>query len=897
VTNPLLATKLYVPPMRGDWVARPRLLERLHSGTQHELTLISAPAGFGKTTLLREWTAEYKDPLAWLSLDVADNDPVRFWRYCIAALDTVLPEIGPQLLPMLQAPQPPTMEPVLTVFINSFVDVLRRHGPSQLSYTLVLDDYHLIEAQTIHDALTFLLDHLPPLLHLVIASRSDPPLPLTRLRARGELIELRASDLRFTLAETTAFLNRTMRLHLPVGDVAALSERTEGWIVGLQLAAISIQGQADAAGFISAFTGSHRFVLDYLIEEVLERQPENVQAFLLQTSILERLSGSLCNALTGRQDGHMMLEQLERSNLFIVPLDAERRWYRYHHLFADLLRYRLQRTQAERVAELQRRASQWYAHSGLMTEAIHHALAAAQSSGEFEPAAGLIEAAGEATWMRGEVRTLLGWLGALPDMIVRAHARLCLLYAWTHVLEGQIEPARQRWQDAQKVADPVSDEEQGLLAAIGAAVAYLPGDAARSIELSKLALQRLPRDNTVWRGMTMTNLGIAYRLAGDIDSAARLFAESVPMHQAAGNWHAMLMATIDVGDTYQIRGQLRRAADLYQEGLDSATARGAGRLPLTAEPLVRMGRLRYEWNDLGAAGRHLTEGIERAQPLENMRALGYLGIALVLHAQANPAGALAMMEEAAILARSQNATIRTIADVGAYQVRLWLMQGNIAAAAQWADQFRSRLENGSERTTKAPIWHEMLQIASARVLIAQEHSVEALGLLARLLQAAEAGGRAGHVIEIRALQALALQAQGDIAEAHKTLSRSLLPAEPEGYMRTYIDEGEPMARLLQSLMTKISIAEESRRLKDYAGKLLAAMDRAAIPPPWPVEPLSERELEVLRLLASGHSNREIAKALIVTVGTVKTHIHNIYGKLNVQSRTQAIARARELALL
>jgi LuxR family maltose regulon positive regulatory protein len=886
----MLATKFFIPSPRGNWIARPRLTQRLDEGRERKLTLISAPAGFGKTTLLSSWIDQRHLAVAWLSLDVGDNDPRRFLAYLIAALETRHAGIGETAASLLQSTQR-SLESVVTLLINALSTL-----PDEI--TLVLDDYHLVDAPAVHSTLTFLLDHAPPQLHLIIATRVDPHVPLARLRARGELMELRAADLRFTANEASAFLDQVMVMPLAPEQFAALEERIEGWIAGLQLAALSLQGR-DAehiAAFIHAFTGSHHYIMDYLVEEVLGRQREQIQTFLLQTSILDRLNGPLCDAVTGQNDSHTVLESLERANLFLIPLEEERRWYRYHHLFADLLRYRLQQSQPERVPELHRRASEWYERNGLAAEAIQHALVA----NDFERAAGLVEQIGETIWMRGEVRTLLGWLDALPDAVVCAHARLCLYYAWMHVLEGQIKPAQRRLKDAEKVSEQTSAEEQGVLVAIGGAIAYLQGDSSRSVELSEQALQRLPEDNAIWRGVTTINLGIAYRLAGDIRAASRNFSKAMRMSQTADNWHATLMALIDLGDTYELQGQLHHAAGLYQEALDSATERGAQRLPLMAEAHERMGKLRYEWNELASAAQHLTEGIDLSQSLENMLALGYLAFARVLQAQRDLPGARAMMQKAETLALSHNMTVRTVADVEAGRVRLWVTQGNVSAATQWAHAFGLRVEDGSEKSAKSPIWYEVLQIALVRVLIAQQHPAEAQSLLARLLQAAEAGGRIGHMIEMLTLHSLASQAQGDTIRALATLERALSLAEPEGYIRTFVDEGEPMAKLLG----RMNASREVGGLKDYLRQLLFAFGKqetlhplSLIAAPALVEPLSERELQVLRLVAAGASNREIAKALIITVGTVKAHMHNIYGKLGVQSRTQAIARARELHLL
>jgi LuxR family maltose regulon positive regulatory protein len=886
----LVATKLYLPPARLNRVPRPRLMARLNEN--RPLTLIVAPAGFGKTTLLSEWIPQNQHCITWVSLDDGDNDPIRLWAYIIAALKRLRADFGESALALLHAsrPQPPPVTAILTMLINeiaAFPD----------SFSLVLDDYHVITAQPIHEALDFLVGHLPPQLRLVITSRADLPLPLARYRARDQLTELRAADLRFTADEAAAFLNQVMALKLATDDIAVLETRTEGWIAGLQLAALSIQGRdaERSAQFIRGFSGSHHYIMDYLVEEVLQRQPERVQAFLLQTSILDRLNGPLSEVVTGQADSQTMLEQLERANLFLVPLDEEGRWYRYHHLFGDLLRYRLQRAQPDQVSDLHRRASDWYESNGWVAEAIQHALAAQ----DFERVARLVEQAGDAMWMRGEVRTLLRWLDGLPDAVVRARERLCLLHAWLWVLEGQLRQAQRRWQDADTALRPGSAEEQGKLAAIGAAIAYLRGDPARSLALSQQALQLLPPDSSIWRGVTALHLGIGHRMAGDIKTATHYFAEAMAINRAADNWHATLLAQIDLADTYEIQGQLRRAAELYQAALDSATERGADRLPLMAETHVRMGALSYEWNDLAAAARHLATGIELAQHLDNVLAQACLAYARVLLAQADAPGALTLIQKAEPLMRSPNATIRTVVDVEAGRIRVWLAQGNIAAATDWARQYRARVEDERERSTAAPAWHEVLQVTLARVLLAQHRWPEAQRLLEGLLEVAEASGRTGHVIEMQVLRSIALQAYGDSASAIVALERALLPAKAAGYIRTFVDEGEPIRSLLVALRAR----RKSSSLGAYTEMLLTAFGQFAgpavdgQPSSLLVEPLSARELEVLRLIAAGASNQEIARQCVVAISTIKTHINSLYGKLGVKNRIQAVGRAKALKLL
>ena len=532
MSPPILATKLYIPPPRPNVVLRPRLITRLNEGLHGRLTLISAPAGFGKTTLLSEWIAGCKWPVAWLSLDESDNDPSQFLTYLVAALQTIDNDMGAGMLSILQSPQPRPAELFLTSLINAVAQ-----APQE--FILALDDYHRIEARPIHNALTFLLDHLPPQMHLAIVSRSDPPLPLARLRGQRTLTELRAADLRFTPDEAATFLNQVMRLDLSAADVAALETRTEGWIVGLQMAALSMQGRADTASFIRAFTGSHRFIIDYLVEEVLQRQVERVRDFLLQTSILDRLSGPLCDAVSGQGDGRAMLEALERGNLFVVPLDEERHWYRYHHLFADMLQARLTREQPDQAPLRHRRASEWYEQNGLPSDAIRHALAAE----DFERAADLVELAWPAMRRSRQEATVLGWVKALPDKLIRARPVLSVVSAWALLDGGELEAAEARLRDTERwlgtaadmrerpeapsagmgVAEMVVvDQEQfrSLPASIANARAYRAqalGDVAGTVTYARRALDLLPEGDYYERGTTAALLGLAYWASGNLE--------------------------------------------------------------------------------------------------------------------------------------------------------------------------------------------------------------------------------------------------------------------------------------------------------------------------------------------------------------------------------------------
>ncbi|HEX6387396.1 MAG TPA: LuxR C-terminal-related transcriptional regulator [Anaerolineae bacterium] len=885
MSTPILATKLYIPLPRLRVLSRPRLIERLNQGLQfgHKLTLISAPAGFGKTTLVSEWIAGCQRPAAWLSLGEGDNDPARFLAYLVAALQTIAPSVGKGVLAVLQLPQPPPTESILTTLLNeisAFSD----------SFVLVLDDYHVVDAQAVDNALTFLLEHLPPQVHLVIATREDPPLPLARYRGRGQLTELHAADLRFTLDEAAGFLNQVMGLNLSAEEIVALENRTEGWIAGLQLAAVSMQGHQDAAGFIKSFSGSHRFVMDYLIEEVLQQQPESVQRFLLHTSILDRLCGPLCDSvlLDSSASGQETLAYLERANLFLVPLDNERRWYRYHHLFADLLRQRLQQHMASspgdgesHVNELHIRASQWFEDNGLDIEAFRHAAAA----DDVERAERLIDGKGIPFHFSGGVTPILEWLESLPTTVLNARPSLWWRHAALLLINGQTAGVQEKLQAAEAAlaaAQGTQPDDRSLIGRIATARATLAltrYDVETMLAESRRALAYLHPSSLFTRATANWTLGYAYVLQGDRVAARQALTEAISLSQASGAIFTMILATTGLGQLQEVDNQLYQAAETYRHILQLA---GDKPQQIINEAHLGLARILYEWNDLDAAEEHAQRSLHLARQYESFIdrfIVGEVFLARLKLAQGDVAGAASVLAKADQSVRQYN-FVHRISEVAAAQVLTLLRQGNVAAAAHLAQSHG-------------------LPLSQARVYLAQGDPLAALRALEPWRRHVEARGWQDEQLKVMALEAVALQAHGEKEKAVQVLGEALALAEPGGFIRLFVDEGLPMAQLL-------SQAAARGMMPDYTGKLLAAFeaeeqkntDKSQLPTAQSlIEPLSERELEVLQLVAEGLSNREIGERLFLALNTVKGHNRRIFGKLQVQRRTEAVARARELGLL
>jgi LuxR family transcriptional regulator, maltose regulon positive regulatory protein len=875
MTTEVLATKLYIPPIPPRAVLRSGLIERLNEGLRRKLTLISAPAGFGKTTLVSAWAAGRRPPVAWLSLDSGDSDPTRFLTYLVAAVRTVAPDFGAGVFSALQSPQPPPTDSSLTALLNEITRL-----PDQC--VLVLDDYHLIDARAVDQALAFLLERLPPQMRLVITTREDPQIPLARLRGGAQLAELRAADLRFTPAEAAGFLNQGMGLDLSAADVAALETRTEGWIAGLQLAAISMQGHQDATGFIQSFTGSHHFVLDYLVEEVLQRQPASVQAFLLRTSILDRMCGPLCDAVLrdASGGGQATLAYLERANLFTVPLDNERRWYRYHHLFAELLRQRLRqgagstREESEDVAELHIRASQWHEDNGLEIEAFHHAAAA----NDVERAERLIQGAGIPLYFRGTVTPVLTWLESLPTAVLDATPSLWVMSASAQ-LQVDHTAAERKLRAAEVALQGAAPDDRtrdlvGRIASMRATLAVIVHDADAIIAQSRRALEYLHPDNLHVRAATTWSLGAAYQLRGDRAAAGQAFAEVLSISQSLGDSVYALAAASHLAQVQESENHLSLAAGTYKRVLQMA---GAPPQPITCEAYVGLARIYYEWNDLDAAEQHARECRQQTRRIAvehvDTIAAAEVLLARVRLARGDVAGAVVVLAGAEAFVR-ENGFLFRLPEVAAAQALTLLRQGRPAEAAHLAQTHN-------------------LPLSQARVHLAQGDPRAALALLDPWVEQAAARGWADERLKGTMLQALAFHALGDKDQAGRLLEDALALAEPGGFIRLFVDEGPPMAALLREAAKTGTAPHQVRRLLAAFGDAVSGTPVA----PRLIEPLSERELAVLKLLGTELNGPEVARGLMVSLNTVRTHTKNIYSKLGVNSRRAAVRRAQELDLL
>lgn len=868
-------TKVYRPPPRPDMVSRPQLVRRLDEGLHRKLTLVSAPAGFGKTTIVSSWLAGSDRPAAWLSLDAGDNDPARFLTYLVATLQSVAKNIG-AVAGALRSPQSPPSDAVLTTLLNEI-------AAAPDAFTVVLDDYHVIDSEAVDQAVTFLLEHAPPQMHLVITTREDPRLPLARLRAGGQLTELRAADLRFDSTETAAFLADVMGLELQAPDVALLGARTEGWVAGLQLAATALQGHADAAGFVASFSGSNRFVLDYLVEEVLQQQSPDVRLFLLQTAILDRMSGPLCDAVLGNPAGssERLLAEIDKANLFIVPLDDERRWYRYHHLFAELLRQQREQAvggEAARVsvAELHGRASHWFEDNGLALEAFQHAAAAA----DLDRAEALIEGGGVPLHFRGAAAPVLAWLDSLPSAVMEARPSLCVTYASAATFSGQTTGVEEKLQAAEAaVAATGPDQNRDLLgriATLRATLAVVHNDVGAIFSQARRALEYLDPANVTLRTAAAWALGHAHQLAGDRAEARKSYAEALAHVRSPTDSIYTLAAAITSGHLQASDNELSLAKRTYMLALELA---GEPPHPMSAEAHLGLARICYQRNDLEAAASHGQRCALLLRLMEKVptAATYHLFTARLELAQGDANSAAAAIEEAAAYVHEKGFDFQ-LPDIAALQVVRLLRQGETAAAEQMAETYD-------------------LPLSRARVHLALGEAAAALADLGPWRQQVEERGWADDLLKVKVLQSLAHHANGDEDAAARELDAALSLAEAGGFVRIFLDEGAPMAALLTNAAARgTSPTYVARLLTAFAaepgqGQTGAIRDQAV------AGPLSRREIEVLRLIAQGLSNQEISTQLFRALDTVKGHSRSIYAKLEVNSRTEAVARARELGLL
>jgi LuxR family maltose regulon positive regulatory protein len=907
VPTSILTTKLNIPKSRPQVVLRDQLISRLDDGLVQKLTLISAPAGFGKTTLASEWARHIDRCVSWLSLEESDNDVIRFLSYFIAALQCVRENIGQDELKRLRSPHPPPIEEILISIINQILTLSE-------DVVFFLDDYHLISTRSIHEAVTYFLDHMPENLHLVIVSRADPPLPLARLRGMGDVAELRQVDLRFTLDEATDFLQDVMGLGIQAEDVRALNSRTEGWVAGLQMAAVSLQGQENISNSVRIFTGSNRYILDYLLEEVLQRQQEGIQRFLLQTSILDRLTSSLCDAIviepedlglevrdrlqspvTGLQS-QTILEHLENANLFIFPLDDHRQWYRYHRLFQDLLRKRLQQLSPDVIPDLHRRASDWFEQADMLPEAIEHAL----DAHDFDRAAQLMEQVGEEMLMRSEVGTFDRWLQRLPDEILDNCPYLKLFHAWILILTGASK------EDIEACLNDLSEQEGVLSARVAAIRAYLAiyqGDLSLAWELSHVAWEQLPEGDLFLRGILSLIFGISLLAKGDVEAGMESLSDVLQTSQEVDN---VMVGTITISHLARLRmraGNLKEAQDIYQRAIDLTKDENGHYLPIAGEAFMGLGEILLQWNDLEKAEELILKGIQHTEAWSNVAALeGYLALARVRQAQNRGAEVAPLVEKARELALQFKTTTLDDIMVDLYEAKLFIAQGDLEAAIAWVEERNVEDFLGSEHwVEQAGSFHDHLRkyelIILSRILIAKDEPQRALEILSSLLKAMKELRRMDLVLEILILQAIAQHAVGNLKEAICVIEEALTLGEPANYIRIFVNEGSAMAKLIYE-------ASHQGILPEYCGRLLNAFPdttQNALPKRDPefelVEPLSPRESEVLTLISEGLTNREISERLFLTLGTVKVHTRNIYGKLCVNNRTQAVAKARSIGIL
>jgi LuxR family maltose regulon positive regulatory protein len=909
---PLIKTKLIAPQLRANLVARSQLLHQLEEDVLPTFILVCAPAGYGKTTLLINWIANLKKSLkpdnpivCWLSLEDGDNEAIRFLSYLVAAIDNANTGISTEAHTMLQSSTPPPLRTIMGVLINDLEKLA-------ISICLVLDDYQFISNSAIHEGMAFLLDHLPANVHLVIATRSDPPIPLARLRARGQMIEIRANELRFSAYETECLLNQIMGLGLSSSNLAQLEEMTEGWIAGLQMAAIALKSisqtePADTSLFIRNFAGSNRYILDYLVEEVLSHQPQDIQDFLLQTSILENLCGSLCDSVTRIhsrkskskiRSSQQTLEYLERSNLFLVSLDSDRLWYRYHHLFADLLRARLEQQVSGKVPELHVRASEWFEEHQRLPEAVNHALEAM----DYERSCRLIEVlVDERMPAQNGLSMLWGWIRRLPPEIVMTRPWLCIIQAMSAMFINDVNKIEPFLQAAEQAIHPGFRPDlvinwKGHIASMRAFVADIHNDVPKTIEMAQQALECLRPDYAATRTFAKYMLGRAYFICGDFSQAIETLKENIHECIEAKGTNIIAPSLSMLSKVYRIKGNLRESVEVLDEGRAYIEKCDPRRVTVAGLALLGPAFVLHEWNDLDEAEKIIRRSLELCEPWANPSATCrcYVTLARVLQNQGNLPAAVNALRMAEESIRGHSPLPELICDLNAIRVGIWLATFQLSRASQWAHDYCCR--TNSSDTFSIP--KEQDEITLARVFIAEGNLEIALQTLENLAMATETGGRIGHLIEILKLQALALQANGDQEQALEIFQKCLAAAEQEGYVRTFIDEGEPIREMLLAYVHAFPAGHIT-----YAQKLLAAFTApgSSITPDARssnlIGSLTAREFEVLQAIAEGFSNHMIAEKFTLADGTVKFYVHAVLEKLGVHNRTQAVIEAKKLKII
>ena len=895
----LLATKTRQPQLPLHWITRPRLSGKLREALRCKLLLISAPAGYGKTTLVIEALRDSHKPIGWISLDASENNPINFWAYFITALQNVVPTGGQPIINALQSPQPPPADWLLTNLINMITGI-----PDD--FALVLDDYHVISSPNIHEAMQFLIEHLPPQAHLIIITRSDPPWPLARWRVKGDIAEFRAGDLSFTAEETAAFIRDITGKTLVESDLATLESRTEGWIAGIKMAVLSLQGKKDISGYIKAFSGTNRYILDYLAEEVLDQQPPDIKQFLIETSILENLSGPLCDTITERSDSQNKLHQLELANLFISPLDDERHWYRYHQLFATILRHQLAKEVPEKEQLLHLRASEWYEKEGITTEAVNHALL----GNDTERAAMLVENTAPAMLGQNQAVALLEYASRIPEPIIHASPWLCVCFAWaaltanrSEILMKMLSRAVEALSESPETFSPSSRANllrlKGHVLSLQSIIAQAQDDIPRAIRLAEEADRELPGnqiDDLLARAVNSLNLSAYYQKTGDITKAIPLIEDLVATGRRSDYHYAILSGRGSLADIQMQLSRLEQASRICHETIKEGTLWGGDfPLPATALAYVVLGKLNYEQNDLKNATVNLNRGIEIGEASFNLEPVltGYLNLANLSQAENNPGKAMECIR------RAENVgpwvvIPPEVQQLPAWKTRLVLRQGDFATASNWARQQEIALP-----LSQLPGYRqEFAYLTLIRVNLATGNCQGIPGYLDNFINNAMRQQRNSSVIEALILKALAQDCLSEPDKAEETFRQALALAEPAGYIRIFIDEGTPLVRLLQKVADGSPGDYASRLLEIIAPPTNNQIFQPASPViPGLIEPLSERELEILKLIAAGRSNKEIGDTLFLAIGTVKKHTNNIFGKLSVASRTQAIARARELGIL